>query len=64
MDNYSRYDDQRHYSDDEGKNSYFQVVQCPTDSAALTNYAYVAPGAIDPKVHYITVAREFVFSVR
>ncbi|KAG2235194.1 P-loop containing nucleoside triphosphate hydrolase protein [Thamnidium elegans] len=64
MENYARYDDQRHYSDDEEKSGLFQVVQCPTDNAALTNYAYVAPGSIDPKVHYITVAREFVFSVR
>lgn len=64
MENYARYDDQRHYSDDGEKNGLFQVVQCPTDSAALTNYAYMAPGTIDSKVHYITVNREFVFSVR
>lgn len=64
MENYARYDDQRHYGDEEEKNGYFKVVQCPTDAAALTNYAYMAPGTIDPQVHYITVDRRFVFSVR
>ncbi|KAI8369852.1 P-loop containing nucleoside triphosphate hydrolase protein [Choanephora cucurbitarum] len=49
---------------DELDQGLFEVVQCPSDSAALSNYAYIAPGLIDPKVHYVIVAREFVFSVR
>lgn len=64
MENYARYDDQHHYGDEEIKTGTFQVTQCPTDAAALTNFVYVAPGAIDPRVHYVTVARDFVFSVR
>jgi vesicle-fusing ATPase len=64
MENYARYDDQRHYGDEEIQTGLFKVVQCPTDSAALTNFAYIAPGAIDPSVHYITVDRQFVFSAR
>lgn len=64
MENYARYDDQRHYGDEVEKNGFFKVVQCPTDAAALTNYAYMAPGSIDSQVHYITVDRRYVFSVR
>ncbi|KAI9277564.1 P-loop containing nucleoside triphosphate hydrolase protein [Sporodiniella umbellata] len=58
---YSRYDDRYPEKEHDG---FFEVAQCPTDSAALTNYAYIAPGAIDPKIHYVMVAREYVFSVR
>jgi vesicle-fusing ATPase len=64
MENYARYDDQHHYGDEEVKNGVFQVVQCPSDAAALTNYADLAPGSIDAKIHYIIVARQYVFSVR
>ncbi|KAK4514101.1 FAM50A protein [Mucor velutinosus] len=60
---YSRYDDQRHYGEKEDS-GLFEVVQCPTDAAALTNFAYIAPGVIDPKVHYVVIAHQFVLSVR
>ncbi|KAL9547866.1 hypothetical protein MBANPS3_005962 [Mucor bainieri] len=60
---YSRYDDQRHYGEKEDS-GLFEVVQCPTDAAALTNFAYIAPGVIDPKVHYVMVAHQYVLSVR
>ncbi|KAI9470797.1 MAG: P-loop containing nucleoside triphosphate hydrolase protein [Benjaminiella poitrasii] len=59
---YSRYDDQRRYGEKEDLRL-FEVIQCPTDSAALTNCAYIAPGSIDPKIHYILVDREYAFSV-
>jgi vesicle-fusing ATPase len=58
---YSNHDS--HFSEKE-QNGFFEVAQCPTDSAALTNFAYIAPGTIDPKIHYVIVAREYVFSVR
>ena len=60
---YSRYDDQRHYGEKEDS-GLFEVVQCPTDAAALTNFAYIAPGVIDPKVHYVVIAHQYVLSVR
>lgn len=60
---YSRYDDQRHYGEKEDS-GLFEVVQCPTDAAALTNFAYIAPGVIDPKIHYVVVAHQYVLSVR
>ncbi|CAO3656866.1 unnamed protein product [Mucor fragilis] len=60
---YSRYDDQRHYGEKEDA-GLFEVVQCPTDAAALTNFAYIAPGVIDPKVHYVVIAHQYVLSVR
>ncbi|KAG2193738.1 hypothetical protein INT46_011349 [Mucor plumbeus] len=60
---YSRYDDHRHYGEKEDS-GLFEVVQCPTDAAALTNFAYIAPGVIDPKVHYIVVAHQYVLSAR
>lgn len=56
---YSRYDDPR-----TGDNGLLEVAQCPNTAAALTNCAYLAPGVIDPQIHYIMVDRQFVFTVR
>ncbi|KAI8973858.1 P-loop containing nucleoside triphosphate hydrolase protein [Pilobolus umbonatus] len=63
MANYSRYDEPRSYGEKDEQNI-FEVAQCPTDSAALTNYAYMPPGYIDPKYHYVEINRRFAFSVR
>ncbi|CAO3701025.1 unnamed protein product [Rhizopus microsporus] len=58
---YYRYDN-HHSEKDQG--SYLEVAQCPSDAAALTNYAYVAPGALDPRIHHILVNGEFAFTIR
>jgi vesicle-fusing ATPase len=60
---YNRYDEPRRYGEKEDS-GLFEVCQCPTDSAALTNHVYIAPGVVDPKIHYVVVDRQFVFSVR
>ncbi|KAI8991630.1 P-loop containing nucleoside triphosphate hydrolase protein [Mycotypha africana] len=49
---------------EEGDGGFCEVVQCPSDSAALTNLVYIAPGFIDPKVHYVIIDHEYVFSCR
>ncbi|KAI7898973.1 P-loop containing nucleoside triphosphate hydrolase protein [Cokeromyces recurvatus] len=60
---YLRYDDQRRYGEKEDPRL-LEVTQCPTDAAALTNCAYITPGFMDPKIHYIIVDREHAFSVK
>ncbi|CEP08658.1 hypothetical protein [Parasitella parasitica] len=60
---YSRYDGHR-FDDEKRDPNTLQVAQCPTDSSALTNCVYIAPGLIDPKVHYLTVNGQYVFTVR
>lgn len=56
---YSRYD-----SDRDVNNGLLEVVQCPSTAAALTNCVYLAPGVVDPQIHYIMVDRQFVFTIR
>lgn len=58
---YYRYDN-HHSEKDQG--SYLEVAQCPSDAAALTNYAYVAPGVLDPRIHHVLVNGEFAFTIR
>lgn len=61
---YSRYDDARYGEREVNNNGLLEVVQCPTTAAALTNCVYLAPGVVDPQIHYIMVDRQFVFTIR
>ncbi|KAI7850916.1 P-loop containing nucleoside triphosphate hydrolase protein [Circinella umbellata] len=40
------------------------VEKCPSDAFALSNYALIAPGQIDPSKHYLLVNNEYVFTAR
>lgn len=48
---------------DQGKFT-MNIVKCPTDAFALSNFVSIAPGQLDPRDHYIIVNDEFVFTVR